>query len=189
MQAWAALGRGCSSGLGRGDGFIQPVVVFAGLFGVVHGAVGIMEQGLGVDAAGRVKRNTDTGGDERLLPVDHECTCQRFQYFLRHLFRVMASADIGQQRNKLVAAEASDSVGVTYAPHEAFGGDAEQLIADGMALRVIDGLEAVEIDKQHRQHLTLAASLSQLLLQAVIEQQAIGRAGERITALRETLVK
>ena len=49
-----------------------------------------------------------------------------------------------------------------------------------MAERVIDELEAVEVEHQHREFMRLAVRLGNRLGDAVIEQQAVRQAGECI---------
>ena len=53
-------------------------------------------------------------------------------------------------------------------------------IAGGMAQRVVDVLEAVEVEQQDRDQATLAARARQLLAEPVAQQGAVGQAGEQI---------
>ena len=55
----------------------------------------------------------------------------------------------------------------------------QQRVADRMAERVVDGLEAVEIEEQHGELLAAAASACSMLL---AEQHAVGQIGERVVA-------
>ena len=50
----------------------------------------------------------------------------------------------------------------------------EQFVAHGVAEGVVDVLEAVEIEKQHRQLAPLPFRLGDGMLQAVLEQQPVG---------------
>jgi hypothetical protein len=49
-----------------------------------------------------------------------------------------------------------------------------------VAERVVDGLEAVEVDEHHRGLLAVAVGERERLLQAVLQQAAVGQAGERV---------
>ena len=49
-----------------------------------------------------------------------------------------------------------------------------------MAQRVVDLLEAVEIEQEHRDHATFAAGAGQGLAQPVEQQGAVGQAGQRV---------
>ena len=52
---------------------------------------------------------------------------------------------------ELVAAQARDGVGLARAAAQPLGHDLEQLVADGMAERIVDALEMIEIEAEHRQ--------------------------------------
>ena len=56
----------------------------------------------------------------------------------------------------------------------------EQLVADRVAERVVDGLEAVEVDEQHAEHAIVASHARERLLEAVGEHDPVGQAGERV---------
>src|SRR5262249_19586563 len=57
---------------------------------------------------------------------------------------------------------------------------AQQLIADAVPERVVDQLKAVEIEKKRRQALLAAPGLKDGEVQPVVEEQAIGKASERV---------
>jgi hypothetical protein len=57
---------------------------------------------------------------------------------------------------------------------------AEDAIAGLMAERVVDVLEAVEIDEQDGQPGLVAVRTLQCLVQPVAQQQAVGQAGQRV---------
>ena len=57
----------------------------------------------------------------------------------------------------------------------------EQLVADRMAERVVDALEAVEIEIEHRE-LVAAADAGQRLGEPLAEQHAVGQIGQRVVA-------
>ena len=59
--------------------------------------------------------------------------------------------DGGLNDRELVAAESRRHVGFSEAIAQTLGDDPEQLIADRMAERVVDALELVDIDIEHRQ--------------------------------------
>ena len=49
-----------------------------------------------------------------------------------------------------------------------------------MAQRVVDVPEAVEVEQQDRDHAALAAGAGQLLAEPIVQQGAVGQAGEQI---------
>jgi hypothetical protein len=56
----------------------------------------------------------------------------------------------------------------------------QQLVADGMPQHVVDLLEAVQVDQQHRHGVAGARGRPHRLVQTVVEQGAIGQARERV---------
>ena len=51
---------------------------------------------------------------------------------------------------------------------------------DGVAERVVDGLEPVEVDEQHAEHAIVPSDAGERLLEPVGEHHAVRQAGERI---------
>ena len=62
---------------------------------------------------------------------------------------------------------------------QAVGDHDQQLVAAGMAEAVVDRLEAVEVDEQHRRHAPLPTSLEQLVGLGA-EMEPVGKRGDRI---------
>ncbi len=92
----------------------------------------------------------------------------------------LAVAHIVQEDDELVAALPADRVRFAHAAFEAFDDFLEQGVADRVAERIVDRLEAVEVE-EHQRHATLHAVRMRLRLgDAVAEQQAIGQAGQRV---------
>ena len=92
--------------------------------------------------------------------------------------RLARVADVVEQERELVAAEAGDGVvGPQRRLQPARDGD-QQLVADVVAERVVDELEAVEVEEQHRGAALGVAALgaADRLVEAVEEQHAV-RAG------------
>ena len=89
--------------------------------------------------------------------------------------------DAGLDDGEFVAAEARDGVGLAHAAAQPLGHDLEQLVADRMAERVVDALEVVEVEIEHRK-LAAAPDAGQRLGQPLAKQQAVGQVGERVVA-------
>ena len=75
--------------------------------------------------------------------------------------------------DELVAAEAPDRVGLAHDRVEPRGDRAQQIVAGGVAQRVVDRLEVVEIDEQRGDRRLLAAGADQHLLEAVEDQRPV----------------
>ena len=63
---------------------------------------------------------------------------------------------------------------------QALGHDLEQAVADIVAQGVVDVLEAIEVDEHHGEPRAVARRRVDRLLQAVVQQRAVGEPGERI---------
>ena len=82
--------------------------------------------------------------------------------------------DAGLDDGEFVAADARHRVDLAHAMAKPRRHHLEQLIAHRMAERVVDALEAVEIEKQHRE-LVAAADAGQRLGEPLAKQQRLGR--------------
>ena len=83
------------------------------------------------------------------------------------------------QDGELVAAHARDRVGLADQLAQALGRQLEQLVAGGMTQRIVDVLEVVEVEQVHGQQLA-APRAREGLLEALVEQHAVGQAGKRV---------
>ena len=86
----------------------------------------------------------------------------------------------GQHRLELVAAEPADLALARRSRGEPLGDLLEQRVADRMAERVVDVLEAVEIDQEQGAAAGRAALVLQRLVERAPHQHAVGQAGQRI---------
>ena len=80
---------------------------------------------------------------------------------------------------ELVAAHARDRVRLAHQRPQPLGHHLEQPVAGGMAERVVHGLEVVEIEHVDRHHLA-APDAREGLLEALVEEHAVGKPGQRI---------
>ncbi len=84
--------------------------------------------------------------------------------------------------DEFVAAEARHHVGVADDLAQPVGHRAQQLVAAGMAERVVDLLELIEIDEQHGAGLARMPRGSQRLVDLVAKVSPVRQAGERVVA-------
>ena len=81
---------------------------------------------------------------------EHQRTLERGGDALCHRKRRVGGG-VGQQQRELVAAEARDDVAVAHhVGRQARGHGLEQAVAEGVAENVVDILEAVEVEDDHR---------------------------------------
>ena len=150
------------------------------LLGVVHRRVGVADQRLGVAAVVGEHADADRGRDGELALLHRHRLRQLVDDLLRHLRDVRGALHLGQHHHELVAADAADGVADAQLLHQAQRHFLQQHVADGVAERVVDGLEAVEVDEHHRGLLAVAVGQRERLLQAVLQQAPVGQAGERV---------
>ena len=81
---------------------------------------------------------------------------------------------------ELVAAEARDRVARAQHLGEPPGQQAQQLVAGAVAERVVDELEAVEVEEQHGDRRPAARAVVERQREAVHEQRAVRQAGQRV---------
>jgi hypothetical protein len=151
----------------------------AALLRAVHRDVGVAQQVVDRSGAG-VERHADGGRDREAAPVEVEVGAQHVGDALGDGERGALVRDVAEQHGELVAAQArGDVVGAQHAG-DAGGDVAQQGVARGVAEAVVDDLEVVEVEEQHRDVLIVLAGGGKRALQPLLEQRAIGEAGERV---------
>ena len=96
-------------------------------------------------------------------------------------------------QDELVAAQARHQIALAGAGLQAQRHFGQYLVTEGMAMLVVDRLEAIEVDQQHRQWLAVAQGAAQRHVQMLLQGIAVGQAGQRVLhgqclqALREHL--
>ena len=88
--------------------------------------------------------------------------------------------EIPQQHDELVAAEPRHQVGGAHLAGEHHGDRLEHRVAGGMAMAVVDRLEAVEIEVDQDRAGRVALHIGERALQFALEAAAIDEIGERI---------
>ena len=99
---------------------------------------------------------------------------------LGHLHRLARIVEVGEHGGELVAAEAGDAVGRPQRLLQPLPDHLQQPVADVVAEVVVDGLEAVEVEVQHREVRLVTADARQRGLEPVEQQHAVREAGERV---------
>ncbi len=148
--------------------------------GLVHRGVGMAHQLVHVGRVVGEHRDADAARDVQLQRLDQARRAQRGQQPLRDLQRLAAAGHAVQQHHEFVAAEAADDIGVADRLAQALRHELEQRVAGLVAERVVDGLEAVEVDEQHRDRLAGAGRLQHRLAQPLLRDAAVRQAGQQV---------
>ncbi|MNQ87027.1 hypothetical protein D3C85_1022370 [compost metagenome] len=98
----------------------------------------------------------------------------------RFVLQAFALGQALEDDHEFVAADPGDGVGAVQNALEPRGGRDQHAVAGRMTIAVVDGLEAIEIDKHQRHPRGAGARLLQRFGQALFEHQAIGQAGQRV---------
>ena len=154
--------------------------VAAVLLAFVHRGVGVLEQGFGVFAVVGKDGDAEAAGNQHLGAVDDEGLGQALQHLARHQFRVMGVVKVGQDDREFVAAEPGHRIRFPDAAGQALGGLLEQFVTGVVAQGVVDLFEAVQVEEQDGDLGSVPAAPGQGMGQAVHEQRAVGKLGQRI---------
>ena len=141
------------------------------------------------DAVLREAGDAEAGADAERAVIDDA----RLLDFLQQLLRgEQRAVEIGerQQDGELVAAEPRDGVGLAQRRAEPRGDALQHAVAGMMSERVVDLLEAVQIEQQQRERRALAGGDARRLVEAIVQQRAVRQIGQRVVIrqVRETLL-
>ena len=128
------------------------VTVFAGLFGQVHGLVGMAQQQIGVGIVLREQGHANAG---RHLQgrASHLCNRSRccMQQALQHGLAVRGLGQVHEHHHKLVTPHACQRIAFAQRFFHAFRQSHQQLVTHVVPVHVVHGLESVQIEVGHGQ--------------------------------------
>ena len=157
----------------------DPDLALAGALRLVHRDVGIAQQA-GRAHAGRRHGDADAGEHGDVVAGDRHRVAQAVEQSLGDVDRAVDAAAVLEQDRELVAAEAGGGVAGAGGAADAIGDGLQQLVADGVAERVVDRLEVVEVDEQHDDRVGLGTGDAQGVVHAVEEQRPVGEPGQLV---------
>jgi hypothetical protein len=149
------------------------------LLRVVHGDIGAFHQRAGIlgvkraesDAHARVDLDRDIAQQERGL----QCVGD----LVRHTDR--AGVSTGEERDcELVAAQTRHGVAVAESLLQPAADLDEEVVAEVMAQRVVDLLEAIEVHHDHPDQFGAPACVGDGLFQPIEEERAVRESGQRV---------
>ena len=153
--------------------------------GAVHGDVGFAQQVVRLLARFRQQGHADAGAAMIGLGADVEVARDGRADFFGHLGRraggvVQVIGQVRQQHDEFVAADARHRVGLAHQLRQPFARQAQQRVARGMAARVVDVLEVVEVDEHQRADRMVARRGGQQVADAVHQQAPVGQARQHV---------
>ena len=158
--------------------------VAAVLLRVVHRRVRVADQVDDVLGIARAEGDADARGEEHLVLVQLQRAAHLGQERACQLRNRSAVVGIGRQalheQRELIPGEPSHHGLLRQRARQALGQHFERAIAGAVAEGVVDLLEAVHVQVQHRHHLSSAQRTRDGLLQQVVELHAVRDLGERV---------
>ena len=112
--------------------------------------------------------------------ADHELAGQRGDNAFRDEPRLLRAAEVREHHREFVPPEPRERIARADAQLYARRRLAQDRVAGGVAVDVVHVLEVVEVDEQQREGEALALAADHLQLEAVREEQAVGRPGHPV---------
>ena len=163
----------------------EPQRVAAGGLGVVHGQIGATQQFVDGLALTPKHHNADAGRAVQGLALQLIRLGQAVQYLFTHV----QSASVGllfvaaqalDQHHEFVTAQARQRVSLAHAALQPFRHLNQQLVPLVMALRVVQGLEVVQVQVQQCRIGARTVRRRHGTRQAVVQQTPVGLPGQRV---------
>ena len=148
--------------------------------GAVHRRVGALQQALGRRRVGGVQADAEARRDEYLLPLEADRSLDRGHDALRHQDGVLRHTDVGTQHGELVAPEPRHRVLSADRRSDTLGHRLQERVAGCMAKRVVDHLESVEVEEQHRDDALRPLGPVERHPHLIEEQLSVGQPRERV---------
>ena len=146
----------------------------------VHGHVGVAQQRLGSVVVGGGERDPGADGEEMLAAVQAHRAVDRCGKALGDLGHAARPVGVGADDDELVPAESRDRVGRAHSGRQPGRQGGQDRVAGGVTERVVDDLEAVEIEHQDRHVDAFTPATGQRVGETVERQRAVRQAGERV---------
>ena len=154
--------------------------VAAFVLGAIERHVGVAQNVGGIAGAAVDHRNADTGADDDVVAADHVGRADRGNDAAGdRLQRIRIRGAMGDD-GELVAAEAGHQIVAAHDVAQPLGDVEDELVADVMAERVVDVLEVIEVDVEHRRGRAAGAHFVDHGFEPLAEIDAVGQAADRI---------
>jgi hypothetical protein len=170
---------------------VEPIAA-AVLLGAIEGDVGVAQDLLGRRLlAPAHDHDAGRGRHDHAPAVQLDRLGERGQQVARHLARRVGRGAALEQDGELVAAEPRGGVAGREPLGQPPRADPQQLVAGGVAERVVDLAEVVEVDEHDGEPLLLRAARVDGVLEPVHEQRPVGEPGQPVVerAARELLLQ
>ncbi|MHC2580824.1 hypothetical protein ACVI1J_007060 [Bradyrhizobium diazoefficiens] len=147
--------------------------------GAIERGIGVGEQRRGIHAVIGINGDADADADLGEIVVDLELLAYDLDQALGERQHILAAGVVRHQDHELVAADAGDESAVGFRG-KAIRRRPHQHVADGMAEHVVDLLEAIEIEAEHRKTGQRLLRQLQPFVQLRVEGAAVRQVGQGI---------
>ena len=170
----AALGAGVHSGFEKAEGAARVVL------GAGQRHVGVLQKLFGLVAVAGRHRNADAGADHDGMAVEQIGFADRLQQPPGQQHGVLRPRQPALDDREFVGVEAGERIFLAQRRAQALGDAAQQLVADAVAERIVDRLEIVEAEHQHRDLVRAAPRVQQDLVHVLAQQIAVRQPGQAV---------
>lgn len=185
MQA-RRLRSGCSGELGRQTFVEYTNAVSARVFHGIHGSVGIAEEFFSGAAVFWKDTDSDAKSQTDFLATDFNGLGGVTNNLLAAALDVLYGVEIRHHNDELVSAHARNAVGFANGRKQALPHGREEDVADTVTKRVVDLFKEVDVNEEDRDSLLVVLSSENRLTETLLEQRAVGEAGE-VVVMREVV--
>ncbi len=148
--------------------------------GLVHREVGVTQQGLGDVLTRPGERQAHAGRHRQCVTVELEGFPQRGSDPLGHQLGSQRRIQVLAEDHELVAGQPCQRVSRPQHAGQPRRHRDQQLVSQLMAVLVVDELEAVEVDEQHRGHPPGPARAGDGAIQQLVQESTVGERCQRV---------
>ena len=154
----------------------------AGSLGGVKRQIGIADEAVGAGAARIADSNSDGRADQDAVPFDDIGTRHLVDEGPRKRFQQPDVDYAGKDRLELVAAEATDLAVLAHNRFQPLRHLPQKLVADRVPQRIVDVLEAIEVDQEKAAAFLPMRRVPKRFFQCLPHHRSVRKAGERVKA-------
>ena len=170
----------CSAAFGD-QAFVEHAkAVTARVFHGIHGSVGIAEEFFRGAAVLRKNSDSDAEGQTDFPAADRNGLGGAANNLFAAALNVPCGLEFAHHNDELVSAHTCDGVGFANAREQALPHGREEDVTIGMAKRVVDLFKVVDVNEEDRNSLAVILRAEDRLAETLVEQRAIGEAGQVI---------
>ena len=151
---------------------------------VIEREIGVLDQVLALAGVVGKHRDADGGAGGQRFLADLDRAVEQAAKLLSDQARLERVVDLAQH-HEFVAAEPRDEGVGRHLEFQLVGDGPQDLVADDVTMNVVDVLEVIEIDPEHRERCSVCARAVDGLGEPRAHQLAIGQRGEGIVVRQE----